>query len=427
MNANSLFLAHPHAASPRLADLTRRRFLGTALAAASVPAVVMSGRPASSAEEGVTRPAAVAGKPRIKLGVIGNGGRGAWIARLFQQHGGYELWALADYFPAVANATGDGLGVDRARCFSGLQGYRRLIESGVEAVALETPPYFFPEHAKAAVEAGLHVYMAKPVAVDVPGVLEIEAAARKATERKRVFLVDYQMPTDPHNQEVVRMIGAGEIGTPVSINSHYFAGLFPDPPRTETLESRFQGLIWCNDVALGGGYHVNACIHAIDATLWLAGQRPVAALGLSRIGRAEPHGDSHDVFQLLFEFDNGLILSHRGKHLNNQTGFDVVCQVQGQQGFAQIGYGGKATLKGPENGYSGDVQNLYEAGAVRNIATFHACVTEGRTSNDTVRRSVDGALATILGREAGQRRTRVTMAELLREDRRLEVDLKGLV
>lgn len=84
------------------------------------------------------------------------------------------------------------------------------MESGVEAVALETPPYFFPDHATAAVEAGLHVYMAKPVAVDVPGCLAIEAAvARRAGEKKRVFFVDYQVPTDPHNQEVVRRIGAG--------------------------------------------------------------------------------------------------------------------------------------------------------------------------------------------------------------------------
>ena len=54
------------------------------------------------------------------------------------------------------------------------------VMSGIEAVALETPPCFFPEHARAAVESGLHVYMAKPVAVDVPGCMEIEAAATKA-------------------------------------------------------------------------------------------------------------------------------------------------------------------------------------------------------------------------------------------------------
>jgi predicted dehydrogenase len=258
------------------------------------------------------------------------------------------------------------------------------------------------------------------------GCLEIEAAARKATADARVFLVDYQIPTDPHNREVVQMIQAGEIGEAIALNSHYFAGTFADPRLTQSLADRFRSLIWCNDVALGGGYHVNACIHAVDGALWIAGQRPSSAMGFSRVGRTDPHGDSHDVFQLVFEFDNGIVLSHRGKHLNNLTGFDVIVQAQGRKGFGQIGYGGKTFLKGPENGYTGEVQNPYEAGAVRNIAKFYQCVIEGNTANDTVRRSVDGALATILGREAGLRRSRVTMAELLREKQRLEVDLSGL-
>jgi hypothetical protein len=119
-------------------------------------------------------------------------------------------------------------------------------------------------------------------------------------------------------------------------------------------------------------------------------------------------------------------MSHRGKHLNNQLGFDVICQVLGETGHAQICYGGKTSLRGRENGYNGDVQNLYEAGAVRNIAKFYDCVVSENFANDTVRRSVDGALATILGREAALRRTRLTWDELLKENKRLEVDLRGL-
>lgn len=367
-----------------------------------------------------------AGQRKIKLGVVGNGGRGAWIANLFKQHGGYEMWAVADYFQAVADACGDALGVDRSRRFSTLSGYRRLIESGVEAVALETPPGFFPEHVRAAVEARLHVYLAKPVAVDVPGCLEIEAAAQRATAQQRCFLVDYQLPTDPHNQEVMRQVQAGGIGPVATINSHYFAGPFRDPPFTDTYADRLRQLIWCNDVAMGGGYHVNACIHAVDAALWVAGSRPVAALGLSRRMRPDPHGDSHDVFSILWEFANGMTVSHRGEHLDNQSDFNVVCQIQGQTGCAETCYGGKAFFKGREDGYAGQVENLYEAGAVRNIARFYEDITKGRCENPTVGRALDGALSTILGREAGLRRTRLTMQQLVQENRRAELDLRGL-
>jgi hypothetical protein len=72
------------------------------------------------------------------------------------------------------------------------------------------------------------------------------------------------------------------------------------------------------------------------------------------------------------------------------------------------------------------VDNLYEAGAVRNIASFYEQITAGDTTNPTVRRAVDSALATILGREAARRRERLTWQQLLKENQRLEVDLKGL-
>lgn len=414
-------LAGHYLAKP-LSGISRRRFLHHAAVAGAASFAILPGQAEELGIGNVQRDVV----RKVKLGVIGNGGRGAWIAGLFKKHAGYELWAVTDYFQEVADACGDSVGVDKSRRFSGLSGYKRLIESGVEAVALETPPCFFPEHARAAVEAGLHVYMAKPVAVDVPGCLEIENHARVAGAKKLCFMVDYQIPTDPHNQEVVRRVRQGEIGPIATLNSHYFAGPFPDPTFTDTLESRLQSLIWCNDVPVGGGYHVNACIHAVDSALWVAGQRPVAAMGVSHRLRKNPHGDSHDVFQIIFEFPDGLTAAHRGEHLDNFSGFDVMCEVQGQSGVARICYGGKASSRGAEEACEGSVENLYEAGAVRNIATFHDDILAARYSNSTVRRSVDGALATILGREAALRKTRVTLDQLLKENRRIDIDLRGL-
>ncbi len=182
-------------------------------------------------------------------------------------------------------AAGDALGVDKARRFSGLSGYRKLIDSGVEAVVLEVPPYFFAEHATAAVAAGLHVYMAKPVAADVPGCLAIEAAGKLATQKQRVFLVDYQMPTDPSNIEVVRRIREGGLGKLAQVQTFGVSGGFPDPPKTANIESRLQSLIWVNDIALGCDNIGNFDIHAIDAALWVIGERPVAASGSSGIAR----------------------------------------------------------------------------------------------------------------------------------------------
>ena len=170
---------------------------------------------------------------KVKLGLVGCGGRGSWIANLFKQHGGYEFHAVADYFPARAEKCGNELGVDHSRRFSTLSGYQRLIESGVEAVALEVPPYFFALHAQAAVDAGLHVYMAKPIAADVPGCLAIQQAAKTATGKQRCFFVDYQMPTDPANIEVRKRILAGGLGKISQVSTIGICSGFPDPPLRE--------------------------------------------------------------------------------------------------------------------------------------------------------------------------------------------------
>lgn len=363
---------------------------------------------------------------KIKIGLVGCGGRGGWIAQHFREHGGYQVHAVADYFQAAADKRGDELGVDQSRRFSTLSGYKRLIESGVEAVVLEVPPYFFPEHARAAVDAGLHVYMAKPIAADVPGCLAIQQAAKLATSKKLSFLVDYQMSTDPANNEVRTRILGDEFGKISQVATIGICGYWSDPPLRDSIENRLKDLIWANDIAMGCDYLGNFDIHSIDAALWVLGRRPVSATGASRICRADPHGDSHDVCSLVYEYADGLVHNHFGQALKNQSKDALTCTIHGQKGFGFLTYWGKAEFRSFDDGYRGDVTDLYRAGAARNIDTFYRNVTEGRFENDTVPRAVDGALTCILGREAAARRTRLTMDQLLAENIRLEVNLKGL-
>jgi predicted dehydrogenase len=412
----------PSAASDPSPAISRRAFVA---AAASAP--LLAALPALEAEGPAPEAKPADLKRKIRLGLIGCGGRGSWIAQLFRKHGGYEMWAVADYFPEVADRGGEALGIDKARRFSGLSGYQKLIAAGVEAVAIEVPPYFIPQHAQAAAEAGLHVYMAKPVAVDAPGCLMIEAAARQASGKQRCFLVDYQMPTDPINIEVAKRVREGGIGPLAQVATVGVCGGFDDPPKTANIESRLRGLVWVNDVALGCDYIGNFDIHAIDAAVWVLGRRPIAAMGASRICRADPHGDGRDVCSVVFDYADGLVHNHFGQGLRNNTDGELSCRVYGQTANALVNYWGKAYVRGGQMHFpGGQVENLYAAGAVRNIAAFHQNVCEGRFENETARRAVDGALVCILGREAAARRTRLTMDELLKENKRLEVDLTGL-
>jgi hypothetical protein len=74
----------------------------------------------------------------------------------------------------------------------------------------------------------------------------------------------------------------------------------------------------------------------------------------------------------------------------------------------------------------GEVKNLYVDGISRNLDTFHKNITEGIYDNPTVQSSVDSTLATILGSEAGRRNTLLTMDEVIKENKKIETNLKGL-
>ena len=330
-------------------------------------------------------PAAASAGRNIKVGVIGCGVRGSWVAGLFQKNGGYEMHALADYFQEAVDKCGDALGVDRRRRFTGLSGYKKLLETGVEAVVIIDIPYFYAEQAQAAVNAGCHIYMAKPVAVNVPGCLAIEAAGKEATRKKLCFLVDYQMPTDPVNIEVVRRIRDGGLGKILSVSTWGAGGrtMGVDPPREKTLENVFQGLKWIRDIALGCDWIGNFDVHPIDAAIWATGQVPVAAYGQARICRPNPHGDCHDLFTLIYECPNGMPWVHESFFVPSHDR-ELSCDVRGELASAAINYGGKAYIRGgPKHYGGGNVENLYEAG--RSETSPHSAGRSSRGGTTTRR------------------------------------------
>lgn len=365
---------------------------------------------------------------RIKVGLVGLGGRGGLIARLIaDQHPGLQISAVADYFPQVADRVGESLKVPKAKRHSGLSSFKKVIADKVDAIILETPPCFFPEHACAAVDAGIHVYMAKPVAADVWGSQEILKAGKRAGKSNQVFLVDFQVPTEEFNQEVVKRCHQGVIGEIGLLSSIYCDEAFKDPPKTQTIASRLRQLIWVNDVDLGGGMLVNAGIHAVDAALWLAQGHPISASGSGRKIRLDKHGDTFDLYSLTYKFANGLVMNHRGEHLPNTHGFTCDCAAYGQVGYGNISYQGRAILRGNKGSYrGGEVANLYVSGINRNLDKFEREIRDKVYSNDTLERSVNSTLATMLGRIACEENRTVTWDEMLEKNQKFEVDVSGL-
>ncbi|MBM4089246.1 MAG: Gfo/Idh/MocA family oxidoreductase [Planctomycetes bacterium] len=408
-------------------SLSRRTFVRRAAAVAA--AVPLFGAASNTlSQDADPKPAAeVPVDRKLRVGIVGLGGRGAWIASLFKRHPGYEIVAAVDYFEDTAGEVGDSLGVPAERRFSGLAGYKRALDSGVEALVLEGIPYFYPEQAAAAIDAGCHVYMAKPFAVDVPAVFAMQALARKATEKKLCFRVDYQLPTDPANQEVKQRVGEDALGGLAHIYSGGTCGELPDPAVGPTIENLFRRA-WYSHIALSGDLLLLYDIHIIDGITWIIGQRAVAASGCSRIVRPDPHGDRTDCGGVVFQLPDGTCWTHMTQLLrNNAVMYNLEADLMGREATAHVAYSGKVFVRGGPKHYSGETSNnIYEDGAKANIAEFYRTITEGEFDNATAHRSVDGHLTAILGREAMARKTWLTMDELIKENKTREVNLRGL-
>jgi predicted dehydrogenase len=401
-------------------SLSRREFLkGAGAAAVSLtvmPPGLIRGSQANS---------------RIKLGVIGCGGRGTWIAGLFARHGGYEVFAGADYFADRAADLGAKFSVPEARLFSGLSAYKRLLECGVEAVAVESPPYFHPEQAAAAVARGLHVYLAKPIAVDAPGCRLIADLGRQAAAKNRCFLVDFQTRSNPFFMEAVERVHSGDIGDFVFGEAIYHAecpfekwyeAMHADPADPEV---RLRA--WGLDRALSGDIITEQEIHVVDVASWIMDKPPLYAVGSGGLTARPKIGTCFDHFVVYYQYPGDVAVQFSGRQFKGHgTAEGLKNRMFGSRGVLEAQYGGDVLIRGERFYRGGKTSQIYEEGVVNNIAAFHKSVTGGDFTNATVEPSVRSNLVTILGRKSAYEKRQVTWDEIMKDEERLAPNLEGL-
>ena len=399
-------------------EVSRRSFIAGAGAAAVSFSVV---RPELA--RGYTADA------KVDLGIMGCGGRGTWIIDLFKQHGGYNIVAAADYFQDRVDNLGGKFEVKPENRFTGLSGYRRMLDLKLDAVAVESPPYFHPEHAAAGVEAGCHVYVAKPIAVDVPGCKTIGESGKKATDKGLCFLVDFQTRADEFYIEALKRVHDGALGQLAFGEATYHAGV-PwagqiDFAKEDNPENRLRA--WGLDRVLSGDIITEQNIHTLDVVNWIMNGPPVCAFGTGG-QKVRDFGTCWDTFSVVFQYpDNvGITFSSRQFNGHGTQPEGIRNRMFGSKGVLETQYGGEVLIRG-ENFYrGGSTPTIYKQGAVNNIATFHANIQNGDATNPTVPESVRSNMLTILGRTAAYEGRIVTWDEIEKSDEKLAADLKGL-
>jgi len=367
-----------------------------------------------------------AANSKVNLGVIGCGGRGTWIAKLFAEHGGYNIAAAADYFDDRVNTFGKELNVPEDKRFTKLSGYKKLLEEKLDAVAIESPPYFHPEQAAAGVDAGCHVYVAKPIAVDVPGCQSIAASGKKATAKKLCMLVDFQTRADAFFIEAIKKVHNGAIGDYAFGEAYYHAqALGMQAEADGGAESRLRN--WTFDIALSGDIITEQNIHTLDVASWIMNSEPVSAVGTGGRKVRTNVGDCWDYFTLVFQYLNNVSISFSSRQFEGHgTSDGIKNKMFGTLGVLETHYGGKVLIRGKNFYKGGETTGIYKDGAVNNIAAFHKNITEGKFDNSTVEPSVRSNLVTILGRTAAYQNRKVYWNDLVKSTRRLDGRLKGL-
>ncbi len=275
---------------------------------------------------------------KLKIGFIGCGGRGSGaINQALSADSNVELWAMGDAFrdkidtsleslKATFKDKPEKINVEEERKFVGLDAYKKVIESGVDVVLLTTTPAFRPQHIKAAVEAGKHVFCEKPMAVDGPGLRSVIESAKKAKEKNLALVDGFVWRWTKANREAYEKIHSGAIGDIMAIYSSYYTGSvdrYPKWNRTNTkTDLEWQLRRWYYFTWLSGDHIVEQAVHSIDKMLWTMKDEPPAScvcLGGRQARPIDPpgeYGNIYDHFGAEYKWENGV----KGYHYCRQIG-----------------------------------------------------------------------------------------------------------
>ena len=359
----------------------------------------------------------------IKVGLIGCGGRGSGAAaQALSTKGNVKLVAMADAFgDQLENSAkriqrslgpkGDRVAVDADHRFVGFDGYQKLIASDVDLVILATPPGFRPIHFEAAVKAGKHVFMEKPVATDAPGVRKVLENVKVAKEKNLKVGVGLQRHHQYTYLETMKRLKDGAIGDIVALRVYWNSGGVWEPRRTREqvkTEMEYQMRNWYYYNWLCGDHICEQHIHNLDVGNWLKDDFPVKANGMGgrQVRTDKRYGEIFDHHAVEFEYADGARMFSQCRHIRNAWR-SVSEHAHGSKGMSNIG-GAQITSGDDVWRYRGKKNNPYQ--------TEHDDLFSAIRLDQPYNEGFYGAMSTmtsILGRMATYSGKQVTMEAAL--------------
>lgn len=360
----------------------------------------------------IGRSAHAVGSDLVRVGLIGCGKRGRDVVlhALNTTSGPVRLVAMGDVFGDRLQAAyrhlksvhGDKVDVPVERRFVGLDAYRAVLNEDPQLVVLGAPPAFRPLHFEAAVEAGKHVFLEQPLAVDPPGVRRAVQAATVARQRNLSVAVGLRHRHDSAYRETIAQLQQGKIGVPLVLRIYRNTGeLRPQPrhPGQSDLEYQLRNgplFTW-----LSGDQIADQHVHELDVGNWLLQSTPVSANAQGGC-RGESRGaDSQDTDTAAFDQFFCEFVYPQGARMFSQCrraaqAWNVVAaHAHATAGQADIS-GGKIYDLAGERIWRADAPR---GGPLQQHEDFIAALRAGRIVNE-VETAARSTLTAILGRMA---------------------------
>ena len=287
-----------------------------------------------------------AGSDQLKAGLIGCGGRGTGAAfNILEATDQVRIVALADvfrdrldscrnYLSSDDHSNRDRVQVDDDRCYVGFDGYKQMIARDVDLVLLATPPHFRPIHFEAAINAGKHVFMEKPVAVDPTGIRSVIESAAQADRKNLTVVAGTQRRHEARYLALMQRIHGGEIGDIISARCYWNqCGLWVKEQQPAWSDMEWQIRNWLYFTWLSGDHIVEQHVHNLDVCNWAIGSHPVkcAGMGGREVRTAPKYGHVFDHFAIEYEYPNGVVMHSYCRQIDGCTG-QVAEAIHGSTG-----------------------------------------------------------------------------------------------
>jgi len=243
----------------------------------------------------------------LRIGVIGAGGRGSLAANAHKPDEGVRLVAGADVVPAALERFRQWFGDDALVT----DDYRRVLDrEDIDAVFVTSPDYCHEEHATAALAAGKHVYLEKPMAITTAGCDRILQAA---IDNNVKLYLGHNMRHMTFVVKMKELVETGAIGEPMVGWCRHFVSYGCD--------AYFKD--WHAERAKSTGLLLQKGAHDIDVLHWLCGadsRRVTAMGGLTVYDRITDRHDPDERGNASWHIENWPPLS--------QTGLNPILNVE---------------------------------------------------------------------------------------------------